>query len=368
MNIGNRIWRRRFLAALVVMCSAAGAYQVRQPAQAQDAEKFFADHKIRLVVGSPPGGGYDTYGRLVARHLGTELPGHPTITVQNLPGASGAKAVNYLYAMAPRDGSVIATFNNAMPFYELIGQPGIQFKSAELSWLGSLTQTITVVSVWHTTGVKTIEDARRIEVVMGATGAGGTMAAHPALLNNTLGTRFKIITGYEGGNAVNLAMERGEVEGRAATPWATWKTTRPDWVRDGKIVPLVQMGAKKDTELPNVPLLTEFAQNEEQRRMFEFVAATTAMDQPFAGPPGIPSERLTDLRRAFDRMTKAPTFRADAARLDVELDPLPGEEVEKIVAQIMQTLPAIVEKVKAAMTVKEAAVQPGGSSSQGGAK
>jgi tripartite-type tricarboxylate transporter receptor subunit TctC len=255
-----------------------------------------------------------------------------------------------------------------MPFYEIVGQPGIQFKSAELSWLGSLTQTITVVSVWHATGVRTIEDAKQIEVVMGATGAGGTMAAHPALLNNTLGTRFKIVTGYEGGNAVSLAIERGEVEGRAATPWATWKTTRPQWVRDGKIVPLVQMGAKKDPELPHVPLLTEFAQNDEQRRMFEFVAATTAMDQPFAGPPGIPLERLTILRRAFDRMTEDPAFRADAARLDLEIDPLRGEEVEKIVAQIMRTPPAIVEKVKAAMTVTETAMPPGGSSSQEGAQ
>jgi tripartite-type tricarboxylate transporter receptor subunit TctC len=199
--------------------------------------------------------------------------------------------------------------------------------------------------------VKTIDDAKQKEVIMGATGAAGTKAAYPQLLNNTLGTKFKIVTGYEGGNNLRLAMERGEVQGDGSARWSSWKSTRPDWVRDNKIAALVQIGLKKDDDLPDVPLLTELAQNDEQRKMFEFVSQPIAMQQPFVGPPGIPADRVLLLRRAFDAMTRDPAFRKEVEQLDLDLDPVPGEDVQRLVRVIVETPLEIVQKVQAATAV-----------------
>ncbi len=353
-------------ALLMAFLAALGLLPRMDTAVAQDAGNFFAGKQIRILVGTGAGGGYDTAARLVARHLGKHIPGNPIFVVENMPGASGIKATNYLYEIAPADGTVLATVNNSIPIYQAINQPGIQYKAEELSWIGSLLQTATTVSVWHTAGVKTIDEAKRVEVIMGATGAAGTKAGYPALLNNTLGTKFKIITGYEGGNAVRLAMERGEVSGDGSARWSSWKSTRPEWVKEHKIFALVQIGLKKDGDLAAVPLLTELAQNDEQRQMFEFVSAPIAMQQPFVGPPRMPAERLAILRRGFDAMTRDPAFRAELLSLDLELDPVSGEEVQKVVRAVVTTSPAIIQKVQAAMAVNESGKAPAGVVKGGG--
>ena len=336
-----------------------------QTAPAQD--NFYAGKTIRIIVGTGSGGGYDGAARLTARYLGKYIPGNPSFVVENMPGASGIKATNYLYAAAAKDGTVIATVNNSMPVYQAIGQDGVRFKAEELTWIGSLLQTATTVSIWHTAGVKTVDDAKHKEVIMGATGAAGTKAAYPALLNNTVGTRFKIVTGYEGGNTLRLAMERGEVQGDGSARWSSWKSTKPDWVRDNKIFAVVQIGLKKDADLPNVPLLTELAQNDEQRKMFAFISQPIAMQQPFVGPPGVPAERLNLLRRGFDAMTKDTEFRREIEQLDLDLDPVSGEEIQKIVRAIIETPAEIVQKVQAATTLNsDGPKAPVGSSSRGG--
>jgi tripartite-type tricarboxylate transporter receptor subunit TctC len=281
--------------------------------------------------------------------MGRYVPGNPTFVVQNMPGASGSKAVNYLYSVAPKDGSVLSIFNNSMPVYQALRQPGIQFSTEKLSWIGAMSNTVNLVAVWHTTGVKTIDDAKRIEVVMGATGAGGTMAGYPTLLNSVLGTKFKVVTGYEGGNSLNLALERGEVQGRGTLSWSSVKTGHPDWYRDKTIVPVVQIGMQKEPDLPDVPLLIDLAQNDEQRQMFYFVSAPNAMDRPFAGPPDIPADRLQALRAGFDATAKDAEFLATAQRQDLPIDPTPGGAVADIVARIVATSPAIVEKTRQAM-------------------
>ena len=341
-----------FRSALIVLPALLAA----APALGDDA--FFKGREVKLIVGTGAGGGYDTYARLVARFLPKHMPGNPTVVVQTMPGASGVKAVNYLYSAAPKDGSVIATFNNSMAVYQALGQPGIQFKCEELSWIGSLSEVVNTIAVWHTAGVRTIEDAKRMEVVMGATGAGGTMAGYPALLNGALGTKFKIVTGYEGGNQVDLAMERGEVQGRGSNPWASYKAVRPDWVRDGKIVPLVQIGMTRDPDLPNVPRLVDLATNDEQRRMFEFVSTDVAMERPYAAPPAIPADRLQTLRRGFEAMTKDSEFLATAQKQDMDINLHTGEQVQKMVERTTGTPPEIVAKVKAAMTLKGDAKPP----------
>src|SRR5262245_10526031 len=322
-------------------------------AAAQDAGSFFSGRTVKILVGTGAGRGYDAYARLVARHLGRHMPGQPSFVVESVPGASGIRALNYLYTAAPNDGTVIATFNSAIPFYQAIGQSGIRFKSEELSWIGSLSQGASVVAVWHGAGVRTLDDARRMEVIIGATGAAGTKAAYPALINNTLGTRFKIVTGYEGGNAVTLAIERGEVQGDGSSRWSSWKATRPDWVRDRKIVALVQVGLRRDPELPGVALLTDHAQGDGQRQMFEFVSAPNDLGQPFAAPPRLPADRLAAFRRAFEAMARDATFRGEAEAAKLELGHLGGEEAESLARLIVGTPAAIVRKVQAATVVKE---------------
>jgi tripartite-type tricarboxylate transporter receptor subunit TctC len=352
--------------AITALLTGAALLPCLQSASAQD---FYAGKQIRIIVGTGSGGGYDGAARLTARYLGKYIPGHPTFTVEHMPGASGIKATNFLFEAAPKDGTVIATVNNSMPVYQAINQPGVRFKAEELSWIGSLLQTATTVAIWHTAGVKTVEEAKKKEVIMGATGAAGTKAAYPALLNNTIGTKFKIVTGYEGGNTLRLAMERGEVQGDGSARWSSWKSTKPDWVKENKIIALVQIGLKKDDDLPNVPLLTELAQNDEQKKMFEFISQPIAMQQPFVGPPGIPADRLELLRRGFDAMTRDPDFRKEVANFDLELDPVSGEEVQKIVRIIVNTPPDIVQKVQAATAVnKDGPKAPGGTGASGGAE
>ncbi|MEA2939035.1 MAG: hypothetical protein QOC56_2539 [Alphaproteobacteria bacterium] len=305
----------------------------------------FRGKTIRIIVGSAAGGGYDANARLVARHLGARLAGHPTVIVSNMPGASGAQAANYLYLTAPKDGTVLGTFNKSLPSYQAVGQAGVRFKAEELSWLGCLSQTVDTVVVWHTTGVKTIEDAKARPVIMGALTRIGTMWAYPALLNALLGTRFRIVTGYESGTHINLAMEKGEIEGRGSNPWSSWKATSPDWIRDRKIVPIVQIGLSKDADLPDVPLLTELAQGEEQSRIFAF-ASSEAMDRPFAAPPGLAPEILAELRGAFDLMVRDPAFIEDARKAALDLDPLPGAKVADIVRGVVNTPPDVIRRYK----------------------
>ena len=351
-NTGSTTSLRRDVAGLLAIAAcgltAGGAL----------AEDYFKGKQLRLYIGTPPGGGYDAYGRLVGRHIVNFIPGKPSIAITNMPGASGIKLANYLYSVAPRDGTAFAIFNKSMPFYERVGHAGIQYKSVDFNWVGILSQAPDVVSVWHTAGVSTIEDARKTEVIMGADSGGGTMTAYPMLLNSTVGTRFRIVPGYEGGNAVDLAMEKGEVQGRGSNPWETWKTTRPDWVKQRLVRPLVQVGLKKDEDLPDVPLLMELAKTEEQKQMFRLVSAPIAMERPFAAPPGIPAEARSILRDAFFAMTQDKAFLADAAKLNMGIDAQRGEAVEKIVADIIGTPDAVVQKVKQITT-------PDGGSSHG---
>ena len=228
---------------------------------------------------------------------------------------------------SPRDGSVIGTFNSALPFYQAMGQPGIQFNLQNLSWIGSLGRVVSVVIVWHEANVKTIAEAKQREVIMGATGVRGTTATYPALLNNMFGTKFKIITGYETNANLYPALERGEVQGVGGAYWSSYQAAKPDWIRDGKIVPLVQMNTKKDPDLPHVPLVTELVTSEAQREVLDFILANTVYEYPYAGPPGLPPQRLALLREAFQATLKDPTFLAQAQRQVVEVEPHSGQEL-----------------------------------------
>jgi tripartite-type tricarboxylate transporter receptor subunit TctC len=319
---------------------------------AQAQTDYYKDKTIQLVVPSTTGGGYDIYGRLVARHYGNFIPGKPRIIVQNMPGASGIKAFNYLYSIAPKDGTVIGALYSGTPFQEAMGYEGIQYKSKEFSWIGALSQVANALVVLDTAGVRNIDEAKKKEVLMGALSTIGGNAAYPLLLNHTIGTKFKLVTGYQSGTEVNLAMERGEVHGRGSNPWTSWKSSKPDWVRDGKIVPLVQIGMKKEPDLQNVPLLVDLAETPEQSRMFEFVSLSINMERPFATTPGFDRQRLQILRDSFMQMAKDSAFLADAAKNELDVDPMTGDGVEKIVASIIDMPKDIVEKTKYAIGEK----------------
>ena len=333
------------LLAAVLVCASAPS------ARAEDAVSV--PPQIRIVLDAA-GGTYDLYARLVSRHWGKQLHGNPKVIVEYMPGNSGTRALNYLYMQAPRDGSIIETVNSAMAFYQRIGQPGIQYDAGKLNWIGSLTRAYDGVTIYDRGKVKTIEDAMKTEVIVGASGAAGTMATYPAFMNHVLGTKFKIVMGYQGGSDVLVAMERGEVEGPGNRPWSTWKVIRPEWYQDKKIVPLVQLSLKKAPDLPDVPLLIDLARNEEEREMFTFLSSHTPMEQPFVGAPQMNPKQVAVYRQAFTAMTKNDDFLADAQKSRMELEPHTGEEVQAIVAGTLTTPQHIVDRVKTALTVSGA--------------
>lgn len=343
---------RLFLASFFGI--AALALGFASPARAQSSE-LFRGKTIRIIAGSVAGGYYDNYARLMARHLGEHLPGKPTIVVANMPGASGVQAANYIQEVAPKDGTVLATFNKSMPFYEVIESSGVRFKSSELTWVGALSQTVDTMAMWHTTGVKTVEDARKREFVLGAVSAVGTTYIYPALLNATIGTKFRMVTGYNGGILIDHGMEKGEVEGRGSNQWASWKSEHPDWVREGKINIIVQIGLRREPDLPGVPMLTDLAQNDEQKRIFEFISTTSALDGPLVGAPGMQPEARDALRKAFDAMVATPEFKTDAERSGVDLSPLTGERTGELAVRVTSAPRDLVARVKAMIAPKDEA-------------
>ena len=331
--------RNSWIAAPLLAFAVATAFAA--PGAAED---FYKGKTLTIIVGTTAGGGYDADARLLGKHIGRHIPGSPTVAISNVPGASGVLAANNLYAQAPRDGTTIGTFNSAMPFLEAIGAPGVRYKSADYSWIGNLSQSVQVVVVWHSSGITSLEDAKQKEVLMGSLGPGGTMSVFPRLLNAEFNTKFKIVGGYPGGNEVNLAMERGEVQGRGAGAWTTWKHTNPDWVRDGAIVPILQIGPKKAPDLPDVPLLADLAKTEEQRQILDIVVSPSLMGRPLLMPPGVPAERLAAFRQAFKQSMEDPQFVAEAKKANLEISMVSGEQIQQMLARLYALPKDIVQK------------------------
>ena len=280
------------------------------------------------------GGEYDLQARLVARHLAKHIPGNPNVVPQNMTGAGGIKMANYLFAQAPRDGSYIGMLGNNFPATQAVGGGGVQHDAVKFRWLGSIAPVVETMAVWHTTGVRTIDDLRRRAIVAGASGRGAITYIYPSLMNEFLGTGFKIVTGYAGGNEINLAMERGEVEARNNT-WSSWKATKPLWLRDKKITVIAQAGPRApDLDAPSVE---ELARNADDRRVIELVVSGTQLGRPLFITPGVPEERVKALRAAFDATMKDPEFLAEAAAMNFEVDPVRGEALQRIVERVVST-------------------------------
>lgn len=295
------------------------------------------DRAVTFVIGSNTGGSYDTYGRLFAAHFGRHMPGNPAVIAQNMPGASGVKSATYLYGIAPKDGSVIGTFNQSMGQRQVLEPESVRFDVARFDWIGAMTSSVTVFITWHTTGVKTLEDAKKKDVVMGALGADGGNAVYPLLLDKFLGTRFKVVLGYKGGNTIQLAMERGEVDGRGSVVWSGFKAGWPEWIAEEKVNVLVQLGLAKDSDLPDVPLLLDLAKTPAEAAIFRLISSDVVMGFPVAAPPGTPPERVAQLRAAFAATMADPAFLAEAERRKLHIRPSSGDRVQEIVTSIVGT-------------------------------
>jgi len=312
-------------------------------ASADPVADFYRGKTISVLIGVSAGGEYDTIARLVARHIGRYIPGQPALVPQNMVGASGLKMINYLAGVAPHDGTFIGMIQEGLPSLQAVGMAGVQFDAGKFNWLGAIAPTDETVTVWNGAGVATLDDARRRDVVTGATARGSITYTFPALVNELLGTRFKLVTGYSGGNEINLAMERGEVEARNNT-WSSWKATRPAWLRDRKISVILQSGPRP-ADL-DAPLFAELAANAGDRRLIEFVLSGTALGRPLATTPDVPPERVAALRAAFDATVKDPDFLAEAKSLHLDVDPIRGVDMQKTVAHILDTPPDVVRRAK----------------------
>jgi tripartite-type tricarboxylate transporter receptor subunit TctC len=299
-------------------------------------EEFYRGKRIDLIIGYSPGGTYDLCARLVARHLGRHIPGQPLVVARNMPGAGSRTAATWVANLAPRDGTVLATADQSLALQQATGDARIPFDTTKFIYIGNPNVENNTTVTWHMSGVKTLDDAKRREVTVGATG-GSTSSQYPKAMNALLGTRFKVVVGYPGGNDINLAMERGEVDGRGSNSWASWKATRPHWLAENKINILVQIGLKKAPDLPGVPLLMELGTNEDDRALLRLLSASTQIGRPIFTTPGVPAERVTALRAAFDAMVRDPAFLDDAKKGQFELDPITGEAMQRLVAEIVAT-------------------------------
>ncbi|MFZ3358297.1 MAG: tripartite tricarboxylate transporter substrate-binding protein [Xanthobacteraceae bacterium] len=347
MMLNARLPGYRIATAIVALAALAGV-QI-SPAAAQSAGDFYRGKSIELDIGYSAGGGYDLYARLLARHLGAHIPGNPTIVPKNMEGAASLRLANYLYSAAPRDGTVIGAISRGAAFDPLLNEKGAQFDASKLSWIGSANNEVSVCVALQSSGITTFDDVLTKPLTIGATGVGDDTYQFPALMNAVLGTKFKIVTGYPGGNDVSLAIERGEVQGRCGWSWSSIVTTRMDWITSKKIVVLVQLSLSKHPDLPDVPLIMDLAKTSEQRQIFKLIFARQVMGRPFAAPPGLPADRLAALRQAFNETMKDKAFLADAAASKFEINPVDGEQIEALVKEIYQTPAEVTKKAAAIM-------------------
>lgn len=341
-----RISRKFVGAAMLSSAAASFAFAGASPARADSLAEFYESHPVQVVIGYTAGGAYDLYARVLSRHFGKHLPGNPTLLPQNMPGAGSLKAANYIYAVAPKDGSVFGTFGRGEAVEPLIGDSGATFDARKFTWLGSVTSEVSVCVTWHTSKVKTWEDALKYNFTVGGEGSGSDPDIFAAVMKNVFGAKLKLVTGYPGGNEINLAMERGEVDGRCGWSWTSVLSTKADWVKSKKVNIFIQMAMKKDKDI-NAPLIMDLAKNEHQRKLLALFFSRQEMGRPFAAPPGLPADRKTALIKAFDETMKDPAFVKDIQAQKLEVDEVDSKELTKLVDDLYATPKDLLKEAKA---------------------
>jgi tripartite-type tricarboxylate transporter receptor subunit TctC len=320
------------LHRLALTVAAVGFFAA--PAAAQDVASFYKGKTVDVYIGYTTGGGYDTYARVLVRHMGKHLPGNPNMIPRNMPGAGSLLLANAIANTLPKDGTAFGTVARGAAFEPLFDNAQAKFDPTKFTWIGSMNNEVSICGFWSTAGVKTVEDLLTKPHVVGGTGPGADTDNFPLTMNNVLGAKLKLITGYPGGNDVNLAIERGEVEGRCGWSWSSVKSTRPQWLAEKKLDVTVQFALEKHPDLKDVPLILDLAKNERQRQILEVVFSGQPMGRPYLAPPGLPAERTKALRDAFNAMMKDPEFLAEADKAKLEIELVPGEKVEAIVQKV----------------------------------
>src|ERR1700757_2803355 len=308
---------------------------------------FFKGRAIDLYIGYSVGGAYDLYARVIGRHLGAHIPGNPTLVPKNLEGAGSLRLANYLYRVAPHDGSAIGTIGRGIPFDPLLIGQGDAFDAQKFNWIGSANNEVSVCVAMRQSGIAKFEDLFTKELTVGGTGTSADTDQFPRVLNSVLGTHFKIVEGYPGGNDIILAMERGEVAGRCGWSWSSVKSTHKSWIEDKRMVVLVQLSLTKHPDLPDVPLVMDFANTDEQRQILKILFARNVMGRPYLAPPNVPADRVAALREAFAATMTDKDLLAEAAKTDLEINPVSGAEVEKLVKEVYAEQADIIAKAKA---------------------
>jgi tripartite-type tricarboxylate transporter receptor subunit TctC len=326
------------LASLVIAASTVTLMAATGPATAESVVDFYAGRQISIIVGASAGGGYDTQGRLVARHLGKHMPGNPVILVQNMPGAGSLAATNYIYNSAANDGTVIALVQRSMLLIKNWNPQAVRFDLARLNWVGSINSEVAVTAAWHTAPHQSAKDLFDKPLIVGGV-QGADPDTTPRLFNALLRTKFKIINGYPGTTEIALAMEKGELQGIADWSWSSLKIARPDWLRDHKITLLMQAALHKESELGDLPSALDFVGNEADRKVIELYLTQKTLARPIIAPPGIPPERLAALKAAFAALATDKDFLADAQSARLEVSPIWGEAVDKIIRLISSASP-----------------------------
>jgi tripartite-type tricarboxylate transporter receptor subunit TctC len=326
------------VAAFAALALAASA------ARAESVADFYRGKTINVLIGVNVGGGYDFEARLLARFMSTHIPGNPTLVPQNMIGAGGIKMANYLYSIAPQDGTAIGMFPNTLIAVQAVGTEGAQYDANKFSWLGTIGTTPLTFAVWHSKGVRTIEEARQKEIIVAASNKGAITYTFPRMLNEFLGTKLKIVSGYQGNSTMTVAMERGEVDA-VTNSWDSWKSLNPAWLRENKVNLLVQT-EPKSKEL-SIPSVHELARNEDDRKVIQLIVAGDALGKPMAIAPNVPPDRVKALRDAFDATLKDPEFLKAANAARIEISPIPGMQLQETVGKVLATPKHLAERAKA---------------------
>jgi tripartite-type tricarboxylate transporter receptor subunit TctC len=335
--------RKSVLTAIIII-----AVSMPTAARSGAVEEFYKGRSVPLIIGYSVGSGYDIYARLLARFIGKYIPGNPTIIPQNMPGAGSLKAAMYLHGVAPKDGSVIATIGRSAPIEPLLGDA--QFDGRSFTWLGSIASNSSLCATWHASPIRTWADALTKPFALAGEGSGSDPDSFARILKNIFGAKVKLVTGYPGGSEMNLAIERGEVDGRCGWSWDSIKSTRPEWLRDRKINLLAVFSLQKAADIPaDVPLIGDLAGSDELRQILRIHLAGQALGRPFFTSPGVPDDRKAALRAAFDATMKDPDFVAETTKVKLEVNPATGAEIDRLLAEIYATPKDVIEKAKQAV-------------------
>jgi tripartite-type tricarboxylate transporter receptor subunit TctC len=337
---------KNVLSAGIVFVGVEGLLSTA--AQAESVEDFYRGKTVSIVIGHEAGGGYDLFGRLVAKYLSNHIPGRPTVIVTNKAGAAGLVADNSLYKVEKRDGTVLGMTNQTIAIAQKLGYSGVAYDAERFNWIGRITPGVEVVAVSKASGVKTIDEVRKTQVVTGANSTAGTSSIYPQLLNNLAGTKFKVVYGYPGMNSIWLAMEKGEVFGSSFS-YAELQSAKADWLRDGRLIILVQVAFERRKSLPNAPLLLELGETELDRQVLRLYSSGAEIGRSLTAPPDVPTERVAALRAAFDETMKDPAFIAQAKKINADIGPLSGRELQKIVSSSVEVSDEVAKAAKVAI-------------------